>query len=160
MYKKIWSGDWHARIHERVQHLGFNTVTAYAADRMGISLVSLAEELGGEDVAGVQIMQMLIEEAVRSHTVPRALRDLVVRGLREVIPHGWRCPLDEDARCRVAGALSRWATELESHLDKAQALKASKDLLNAELPTGWLPEGPDDPIIVAFVERCLGGEPS
>jgi hypothetical protein len=29
-----------------------------------------------------------------------------------------------------------------------------------QLPTGWLPEGPDDPIIVAFVERSLGGEPS
>lgn len=160
MYEKIWSGDWHARVLERVQQLGFKTVTAYAANRAGISLVNLAEELGREDVAGVQVMWLLIEEAVRSHTVPCALRDLVVRGLREVLPHGWRYPLDEDSRCRVAGALSRWATELQLHLDKARALQASKDLLNAELPMGWLPEGPEDPIIVAFVDRCLGRVPS
>jgi hypothetical protein len=159
MYEKIWSGDWHARILERVRKLGFKTVTAYAADRIGISLVNLAEELGNHDVAGVQVMRMLIEEAVHSHTVPCALRDLVVRWLREVLPHGWRHPLDEDARVRVAGALSRWATELQPHLDRTLTIKASKELLDTELPMGWLPEGPDDPVIVAFVERCLGHVP-
>lgn len=157
---KHMAEDWRARVLGRVQQLGFKTVTAYAADRVGISLVNLAEELGSEDVAGIQVMWMLVEEASRYHTVPRALRDLVVRGLREVLPRGWRHPLDDDARVRVAGALSRWATELQPHLDITLTLKASKDLLNAELPTGWLPDGPDDPIIVAFVERCLGRVPS
>jgi hypothetical protein len=32
--------------------------------------------------------------------------------------------------------------------------------MDAEFPTGWLPEGPDDPVIVAFVDRCLGQAPS
>ena len=46
MFGKIWSGDWHARVLERVQQRGFATVTQYTADRVGIPLVELAEELG------------------------------------------------------------------------------------------------------------------
>jgi hypothetical protein len=159
-FEKTWSGDWHGRILERVKQRGFESVTQYASDRPGVSLLILADELGPDDVAATQIETLLVEEAIRTRTIARALRDLVVRGLREVIPHGWRPPLDEDARCGVAGALSRWATELQTHLDRERTLKASKDLLNAELPTGWLPEGTDDPIIVAFVDRCLGRVPS
>ena len=42
---------------------------------------------------------------------------------------------------------------------EAQA-KSGHDLLNAELPTGGLPEGPEDPVIIAVVDRCLGRVPS
>ncbi len=76
------------------------------------------------------------------------------------IPQGWKSPLDDAARSEIAGALARWETELEDHLDKPATFTAGQDFMNAELPTGWLPEGPDDPVIVAFVDRCLGRTPS
>ena len=160
MYQRTWSGDWHARVVERVLQLGFSTVTQYAADRVGVSLVDLAKELGSEDVAGAQVMYVLVEEAIRTNTVPRVLRDLFVRWLRQAIPHGWKHPLDDQSRSEVAGALASWETELQDHLDEERVFKAGQDLLNAELPTGWLPEGPDDPVIIAFVDRCLGHVPS
>jgi hypothetical protein len=156
MYQKSWSGDWHARVLERVRRLGFSTVTQYAADRVGIWLVDLAKELGSDDVAGVQVMWVLVEEAIRTNTVPWVLRDLFVRWLREDLPHGWKHPLDDESRSSVAGALAGWETELQDHLDEERVFKAGQELLNAELPAGWLPEGPDDPIIIAFVDRCLG----
>jgi hypothetical protein len=156
MYQKTWSGDWHARILERVRWLGFDTVTQYAAARAGSTLVDLASELGSDDVAGIQVMHMLIEEAIRTNTVPRLLRDLLTRELRQALPQGWESPLSEISRSKVARALGRWEIELKDHLDDELTFKAGQDLLAAELPDGWRPSGPDDPIIVTFVDRCLG----
>jgi hypothetical protein len=160
MYQRTWSGDWHARVLERVQRLGFDTVTQYAAARVGVSLVDLAKELGSDDVAGIQVRHMLLEEAIRTHTVPRTLRDLLVRELRQGLPEGWKFPLDDSARSQVARTLGRWKLELKEHLDADATFAAGQDLMQAELTTGWLPEGPDDPIIIAFVDRCLGCVPS
>ena len=164
-FEKIWSGDWHGRILERVHQRGFETVTQYVGERPGVSLLVLATELGPDDVAAAQIRSILVEEATRTRTVPRALRDLFVRELRQSLPAGWKYPLDDASRCDVAGALATWRTELkvEDHLDcfdDAMTFKAGQDLMKAELPTGWLPEGPDDPVIIAFVDRCLGRTPS
>jgi hypothetical protein len=53
-----------------------------------------------------------------------------------------------------------WETELQDYLDETRTLTAGQDLMNAELPDGWLPDSPDDPVIIAFVDRCLGRAPS
>jgi hypothetical protein len=164
-YAKIRSGDWHGRVLERVRRRGFKTVTQYASNRPGVSLIVLADELGSDDIAAAQIRSLLVEEAISSRTVPRVLRDLLVRELHYALPHGWKFPLDDASRSEVAGALARWETELQitHHLDcfdEEMTFNAGQDLMNAELPTGWLPEGPDDPVIIAFVDRCLGRVPS
>jgi hypothetical protein len=159
-FAKSWSGNWHDRILRRVQQRGFETVTRYADERPGVALIALADELGPEDVAAAQIRSIIIEEAIRTSTVPHALRDLFVRELRQSLPEGWKCPLDDASRSEVAGALADWETELQDHLDEERVFKAGQELLNSELPTGWLPEGPDDPVIVAFVDCCLGRIPS
>ncbi|HWO17925.1 MAG TPA: hypothetical protein VNO30_04090 [Kofleriaceae bacterium] len=164
-FAKTWSGDWHGRILERVHQRGFATVTQYVGERPSVSLIELSDEIGPDDVAAAQIRAIFVEEAIRTRTVPHALRDLFVRELRHALPHGWRYPLDDASRSEVAGALARWQTDLEveDHLDcfdDESTFKAGQDLLNAELPTGWLPEGPDDPVIIVFVDRCLGRVPS
>jgi hypothetical protein len=160
MYQKTWTEDWHTRILERVHRLGFDSVTQYAADRVGVSLVDLARELGSDDVAGIQVMHMLLEEAIRTNTVSRLLRDLLVRELRQALPQGWESPLDDTFRSKLARALGRWEIELKHYLHDEPTFIAGQALMDAELPTGWLPAGPDDPIIVAFVDRCLGRTPS
>jgi hypothetical protein len=164
-YAKTWSGDWHGRVLERVRLQGFETVTQYASGRPGVSLITLADELGPDDIAAAQIRSLLVEEAIRTCTVPRVLRDLLVRELHYALPHGWKSPLDDASRSEVAGALARWETDLQiAHqldcFDDESTFKAGQDLMDAEFPTGWLPEGPNDPVIVAFVDRCLGRAPS
>lgn len=164
-FQKTWSGDWHGRILERVRQRGFETVTQYASDRPGASLIALANELGPGEVAATQIRSLLVEEAIRTHTVPNVLRDLLVRELHYALPRGWKYPLDDESQSKVARALARWETDLQitHHLDcfdVEMTFNAGQDLMSADLPTGWLPEGPDDPVIVAFVERCLGRAPS
>ena len=159
-FARIWSGDWHGRILERVRQRGFETVTQYASERAGVSLLLLADELGSDDVAAAQIRAVLVDEAIRTNTIPRALRDLLVRELRQALPEGWRYPLDDESRSEVAGALVDWEVELKDHLDHESTFTAGQDFMSAELPAGWLPEGPDDPVILALVDRCLGRQPS
>jgi hypothetical protein len=159
-YQKTWSGDWHSRILERVRQRGFDTLTAFANKRVGVSLVALAEELGAEDIAGAQIQSVLVDEATGNSTIPRLLRDLFVRELRDRVPQGWGNPPDDDFRSEVAGAYAAWWSELKGYLNHESSTAAARDFLNAELPPGWLPDGPDDPVIVAFVNRCLGHAPS
>ena len=164
-FEKAWSGDWHGRILERVSERGFQTVTRYASERPGVSLRVLARELGSGDVAAAQIRSILVAEALRTGTVPRVVRDLFVRELRQSLPDGWKHPLDGAARSGVAGALATWLAELRlaEHLrcfDDEVMFEAGQNLMNADLPPGWLPEGPDDPVITTFVDRCLGRLPS
>ena len=94
-FAKIWSGDWHGRVLERVRQRGFETVTQYASERPGVSLIVLADELGSEEIACAQLRLLLVEEAIRTGTVPRVLRDLLVRELHYALPHGWKYPLDD-----------------------------------------------------------------
>ncbi len=160
-FDKTWSGDWHGRILERVRQRGFENVTQYASARIGVSLLVLADEIGPDDIAADQLESILVEEAIRTNTIPYVLRDLLVRGLREAIPQGWKHPLDERSRFQVVGALVDWEVDLKDHLvDHETVSTVGQEFLNAELPTGWLPDGPDDPVITAFVDRCLGRSPS
>jgi len=159
-FAKTWSGDWHGRILERVRQRGFANVTQYTSAYVGVSLLVLANELGPDDIAAAQIRSVLVDEAIRTHSVPRALRDLFVRELRAALPGGWKRPLDDESRSEVVGALVRWETDLKEHLDKGPTFTAGQEFLDAELPIGWLPDGPDDPVIIAFVDRCLGRVPS
>ena len=126
-FGKSWTGDWHGRILERVHQHGFETVTQYASARPGVSLLVLAKELGPDDVAAVQIRSILVEEASRTHTVPRALRDLFVRELRESLPGGRKYPLDDASRYEVAGALATWKTELKVE-DPPRLLRRRDDI--------------------------------
>jgi len=133
-YEKTWSGDWHGRILERVRQRGFEDVTQYASARVGVSLLVLADELGPDDIAAAQLRSMLVDEAIRTNTVPRVLRDLFVRELRASLPEGWKHPLDDASRSEVAGAIADWHSEIKGHLDDDEStFPAGQALLTAIL---------------------------
>lgn len=156
-FAKTWSGDWHTRISERVRERGYLNVTNYAGDRPGVPLLELAYQLGPDDVAAAQIRCVLIEEAVRSKTIPRMTRDLFARELFAALPLGWTNPLDETTRSEVAGAIADWHSELADFIDRDAMRAAGREFLASQLPTGWRPTGSDDAILVALARRCLRG---
>ncbi|AGC42207.1 hypothetical protein MYSTI_00858 [Myxococcus stipitatus DSM 14675] len=143
---RSWRGNWKARVAERVRERGYDSVTAFAEARPTATLVALAEELGPDDVAGVQIYDGLVEEAVRSHQVTRLARGQLVRELWDCLPDGWPAVMDDDNRFNVAKALAMWSEVLpDTH--REQAVRA-KDVLRANPPpAGWLPLGPDDELL-------------
>jgi hypothetical protein len=105
---RSWQGNWKVRLYERVRERGYSSLTAFAQARPTASLVALAEELGPNDVAGVQVLSGLLAEAERHKRVTRFERDVLVRMLSQELPEGWPAVLDDANRFKVAKALARW----------------------------------------------------
>ncbi|WAM26892.1 NUDIX hydrolase [Myxococcus sp. NMCA1] len=143
---RSWRGNWKARLYERVRERGYDSLTAFAESRPTASLVALAEVLGPDDVAGVQVYDGLVAEAVRSKQVTRLVRGQLVRELWGSLPDGWPAVLDDDNRFRIAKALGLWSSIVpETHESRVQL--AGDALLADPPPAGWRPLGPDDELL-------------
>jgi hypothetical protein len=140
---RSWEGNWKARLFERVRERGYESLTAFAEARPTASLVALAEELGRDDIAGVQVLSGLLYEAEQRKQVTRFVRDVFVRMLTQSLPDGWPVVLDDTSRFAVAKALGPWiAYTPETHKERAR--QARTTLLANPPPSGWRPLGPDD----------------
>ncbi|WP_164019925.1 NUDIX hydrolase [Pyxidicoccus trucidator] len=143
---RSWQGDWRVRLYERVRERGYTSLTAFADARPAVSLNLLAEELGKDDVAGVQVLSGLLIEAERRKQVTRFVRDVLVRELSENLPSGWPAIMDDKARFQVAKALGCWSGDIpESYQESADQVMAA--LRSTPPPPGWRPLGPDDELL-------------
>ncbi|WP_309896780.1 NUDIX hydrolase [Archangium sp.] len=147
---RAWQGNVKVRLYERVRERGYDSLTAFAEARPTASLVALAEELGPDDVAGVQLFSGLVAEAERNNQVTRMVRGQLVRELSQHLPNGWPAVLDDATRFDVAHALGAWiAFTPETHKERARQVRTS--LLATPPPPGWRPLGPDDELLVSLL---------
>jgi len=143
---RSWQGNWKARLYERVRERGYDSLTAFAEARPTASLVALAEELGPDDVAGVQVFSGLVAEAERNKQVTRLVRGQLVRELCTRLPNGWPAMLDDANRFDVAHALGSWiAFTPETHKERARQVRNA--LLATPPQSGWRPLGPEDELL-------------
>ncbi|HZI06647.1 MAG TPA: NUDIX hydrolase [Archangium sp.] len=147
---RSWEGNWKVRLYERVRERGYDSLTAFAEARPTASLVALAEELGPDDIAGVQVFSGLLAEAERKNQVTRLARGQLVRELAEALPNGWPTVLDDANRLKVAVALARWGTFTPATHEQ-RVDKAGDALLATPPPPGWLPRGPDDELLLTLL---------
>lgn len=144
-----WQGDWWARLYGRVRERGFDSVTSFAASMPRASLIDLADTLG-PDVAAVQIERAMHAEAEHSGELGHFARDMLVREIVKWLPGGWR--VQPDFESALAGAWADWKSLLD-HKYSPATVRMLHWLKVAEIPTGWLPDGPTDPVIErAFAE--------
>jgi hypothetical protein len=147
---RSWEGNVKARLYERVRERGYDSLTAFAEARPTASLVALAEELGPDDIAGVQVFSGLVAEAERNNRVTRLVRGQLVREMCECLPNGWPALLDDANRFDVAHALGAWiAFTPETHKERAD--RVGDALLATPPPPGWLPRGPDDELLLTLL---------
>ncbi|MBN8231957.1 NUDIX hydrolase [Corallococcus macrosporus] len=147
---RSWNGNWKVRIRERLQERGFTSLTAFAESRPAVPFVELAEELGKDDIAGVQILRGLLAEAEQRKQVTRFVRDVLVRHLAENLPDGWPAKMDRSNRFLVAQALAYWSTDTpETHAARVE--RAGDALVDMSLPPGWRPMGPDDELLLTLL---------
>jgi hypothetical protein len=143
---RSWQGNWRVRLYERVRERGYDSLTAFAEARPAVPLNLLAEELGKDDVAGVQVMSGLLVEAERRKQVTRFVRDVLVRQLSESLPSGWPVVMDDKSRFQVAKALGCWTADTpDTHKERVRQARAA--LRSTPPPPGWRPLGPDDELL-------------
>jgi hypothetical protein len=143
---RAWQGNVKVRLYERVRERGYDSITAFAEARPAVPLYLLAEELGEDDVAAVQVFSGLLAEAERRNQVTRLVRDVLVRELAEGFPDGWPTVMDDANRFEVAMALGRWsAYSPETHKERVK--RAGDALLATPPPPRWRPTGPDDELL-------------
>ncbi len=148
-----WRGDWHRRLHEILVDRGFSSLTDFARTRPTATLKALADELGVGDVAPIQVQWVLVEEARAAGSLAACARDLLVRHLFEV-SGGWPAERGYGPQTDIRDSLIAWQGSLrEERYDSALA-QMTRALLDAtDIPAGWQPTGPDDPLIVAQFQR-------
>ncbi|HEX5747290.1 MAG TPA: NUDIX hydrolase [Archangium sp.] len=145
-----WQGNWKVRLYERVRERGYDSLTAFADARPAVPLHLLAEELGKDDVAGVQVLNGLLAEAERRKQLTRFVRDVFTRLWSQSVPDGWPSVLDDANRFKVAEALGSWiAYTPENHKERARQVRTA--LLATPPPAGWRPLGPDDELLLTLL---------
>jgi len=153
-----WRGDWHRRMIEILEERGFRSLTAFAQARPDATLGSLATEIGVGDVAPIQVQWVLYEEAKSSGALRPFAADLLVRRLREV-EEGWPAGNGYGDQKAVRHQLIAWQGCLRDEGEEARLAQVTRALLDAtDIPPGWKPSGPDDPVIVAAFERYWPGD--
>ncbi|MFP2932000.1 NUDIX hydrolase [Pyxidicoccus sp. 3LG] len=145
-----WRGNVKTRLYERVRERGYDSLTDFAEARPAVPLHVLADELGKDDVAAVQVLSGLLYEAEQRKHVTRFVRDVLVRELADGLPRGWPAVLDDANRFEVAMALGRWSAYTPvTH--EARVKQAGNALLANPPPAGWRPLGPDDELLRALL---------
>jgi hypothetical protein len=145
----VWHPDWRERIQQHVREHGFDTVTAFADSQPTTSLRDLAAQLGN-DVGASNVERMLVDEAEEADTIKRCAMSLLARELNHELPEGWptewTCGLS-GTTWRLISACTSVATALTRRY-KSAFDRVDHALWKGPIPPGWLPEGPDDPILV------------
>ncbi|QSQ11790.1 NUDIX hydrolase [Myxococcus landrumensis] len=141
-----WNGNWPVRLYERVRERGYSSLTAFAEARPTASLVSLAEELGPDDIAGVQVLRAMVDEAERTHRLTRLVRAQLVRELTEYLPSGWPVDLNDDTREDVAIARGQWSA-YTPEVFRERVMKAGSALMAMPPPPGWRPLNSEDDLL-------------
>lgn len=150
MSEQTWRGDWISRIYQRVRERGFDSVTAFAKTRPTATLLELAADLG-DDIAAIQLEGILYSEAERAGTFDSFARGLLARCIWQWMPAGWNA--GEDIEMQRADVYAEWSVVVSPLLGEARSDAIWDALEDSRIPTGWLPSGPDDPII----ERAFAG---
>lgn len=167
---QAWSGDWQARIRDRLRARGFSSITAFSESEPRASIVELAEELSTDheaeinraDVAAEQLLRIWHEEARQAgpEAIERLSRRLLVGALHSAVPEGWHADWkSEEARSaasRAAAALTHWRGHLgKEHRPAADRIVSAllREGREGTIPPGWLPTSADDPRLVDLFRR-------
>jgi len=132
-------------------------MASFAATNPTASLEALADALGPDDVAAIQVGWLYLDEAKANGTMKHCARDLLVRELHARLPGGWNSRRGnvEVVLPRVH-AISAWTASVSSHLPEYDLLVGAigdRIITEDPFPEGWLPTDVDDSTLVAFFDR-------
>lgn len=139
-----WTSDWKKRLENRIQALGYTTVSHFAEAHPLETFETLVGLLG-ERFAPVQIRAELLREAEDAGRLRSCAAALLLRAVHS-IPGGW--PIvkpSEDKNTRLI--LAQWAASLPDSC-KSAAIGVFDALMAGHLaPPSWTPMSTSDGVI-------------
>ena len=143
----MWDPEWASNINEKINLIGFNSISELLKDMVGQSYAAVAERLG--NTAPIQVIALQFREARINGNLREAAKDSLVRNLVEKLPNGWGIGVDADWKSVLA--LSSWTSEIEvtggcEELEPI-LLSIAQAIRKLPPPEGWCPNSPNDPII-------------
>jgi hypothetical protein len=156
--------DWTELLSRALETRGCTSLTGYADRWPKASLAQLAAELGG-DIPPVILEQRLITEAKSTGATERCVRSLLARHLRAELPDGWQNGgggSDDEAnlqRSRLSGVFLALEMALPGVYEEA-IIRVQRALTTVDLPSGWLPDGPDDPALLELFASYWTAHPT
>ena len=140
-----WHPDWQNGVVRAAQAKGFNTLISFLASMPNRPYADVAAALGGH-IAPIQIVSVQYQEARSPDALRDAAKDALCRNIVEKLPQGFGT--GEDAAFKWVLALTSWGSELQvtgGHPELRPTIRRIQDKLKPA--QGWLPLGPDDPVI-------------
>jgi hypothetical protein len=144
MTEATWAGDWRERVRQRILALGFEAPRDYGVARPRATFAELANELG-PDVAPVQVESVLYEESLLGGYLLENARAALVRELLEIVPRDLK--RGHALSFARSHAFAAWSSSM--HEELAEAASRAWGRLVPGLSETWVPDGPEDPIVVA-----------
>ena len=146
-----WHRDPQGFLDRRLRERGL-TVQQFLAARPGQSWNHLVHYFD-EPMAPIQLMAYAQEAAAKGQWLDWYARDALARALGEHLPDGWqfRGRVRGEMDYPTARALSDWSAIMSILGDACheRARQVADRLERAGLPLGWLPDDPEDPLLVA-----------
>ena len=155
MSSATWQHDWPIRVYERVQGLGFHSLSEFIDSRPMVTLLELADELG-PDIAAIQLESLWFREAEEQSRMAHALGSLFIRRIRDAIPHGWSS--GDDFESELAGGFASWGRVADMALSESDQDRVWDKLKNLSPESGWLPVIPHDEmtrLVLRTIETAL-----
>lgn len=155
--------DWTEILSRALETRGFASLGAYADRWPEVSLAQLAADLAG-DIPPVVLEQKLITEARATGAMERCARGLLARRLRAELPDGWQNGGTEsddhagDQRSRLSSVFLDLEMAFPGAYEDA-IVRVQRALAAADLPSGWLPDGPDDPVLLELFASYWSARP-
>jgi hypothetical protein len=146
--------EWRRTILGLVKKRGYESITAFADAFPNQTLVELADNLGS--CRGIQLERTLHEEAIENRQLARFARSYLARVIRWMLPEGW--DRGEFAKSDTKMAHAHWSVGVGKDFE-ADADAAFRRLRELKPAPGWLPEGPDDPLLVEAFRGLAFGDP-
>jgi hypothetical protein len=149
---RMWSPGWKERFKAAIGARSYSTVEEFLNHHPCRPYDEIVE-LFGKEFAAVQIIACQFDEARRNRTTLNAIGDVLSRHIVDQFPSGWAT--GENADYRRASALASWGSDCQV----TGQVERFDDLFDCFVERfkpaiGWLPHGPDDPVIMAPLNEC------
>ncbi|QDT25168.1 hypothetical protein Enr10x_04630 [Gimesia panareensis] len=140
-----WSHDWRTFTYEKLRGRGISSVLEYVRNAEATPYEDLASDLGGSQLAPIQIQKLLREEISDDIDIEYYMRTSLVRYLRYHVPQGIRMHGDWN----LTLAFGSWAGGMDESM-QSRCTKIVKKLKKAFsiCADDWIPLSANDSIIV------------